>query len=62
MWRLNTDKNQWPEATERTFAALGAGTNAIVVTPEHDLAIVVWWIDTPKLGEFIGMVIGSVVR
>ncbi|HAL54985.1 MAG TPA: serine hydrolase [Bacteroidetes bacterium] len=60
LWWLNTEKKQWAQATERTFAALGAGTNAIVVVPEHDLVIVVRWIDTPKLGDFIGKVLASV--
>jgi CubicO group peptidase (beta-lactamase class C family) len=60
LWWLNTDKQQWPQATERTFAALGAGTNAIVMVPEYDLVIVVRWINTAKLGEFIGKVLTAV--
>ncbi len=60
LWWLNTDKQQWPQATERTFAALGAGTNAIVIVPEYDLVIVVRWINTAKLGELIGKVLAAV--
>ncbi len=62
MWWLNTEKQQWPAATEGTYAALGAGNNAVVVVPEYDLVLVVRWIDNPKLGEFIGTVVKAVVR
>lgn len=60
MWWLNTGKQLWPAAPERSFAALGAGTNAIYVDPDHDLVVVVRWIDTPKLAEFLARVLASI--
>ncbi len=61
MWWLNTNRAQYPAASERAFFALGAGGNVIWIEPEHDLVAVVRWMDTRKINEFMGMVRGAVV-
>ena len=60
MWWLNTDHLMWPDLPESSFAALGAGTNAIWIDPEDNLVVVARWIDRDSLGEFLGMVKAAV--
>ncbi len=43
MWWLNTGRRAYPAASERAFAARGAGGNDVVVDPERDLVIVTRW-------------------
>jgi CubicO group peptidase (beta-lactamase class C family) len=43
MWWLNTERQLYPAASERAFAAQGAGGNVVVVEPEHDLVVVARW-------------------
>lgn len=45
LWWLNTNRKQWASAPERSFAALGYGSNAIWIDPEHDLVVVWRWHD-----------------
>ncbi len=61
MWWLNTDDAMWPGLPASSFAALGAGTNAIWIDPEDNLVVVVRWIDRSKLGDFLGLVKAAVV-
>ena len=60
MWWLNTNRAQYPAASERAFFALGAGGNVIWIEPEHDLVAVVRWMDTRKIDEFMAMVRGAI--
>ena len=48
MWWLNPNRSPWPLASERAFAALGAGGNLVCVVPEHDLVIVTRWAGDPN--------------
>ena len=59
LWWLNTARKQWPSAPESSFAALGYGSNAIWVDPEHDLVIVWRWHDE-NLDELIKRVLASI--
>lgn len=43
LWWLNSDRKAWPTASDRTFAALGAGGNVVCVVPEHRLIVVTRW-------------------
>ena len=61
MWWLNTDEEMWPGLPASSFAALGAGTNAIWIDAEDNLVVVVRWIDRSKLGDFLGLVKTAVV-
>lgn len=42
---LNTDEERFPGTPESAFAALGYGTNQVWVDPEHDLVVVLRWLD-----------------
>ncbi len=60
LWWLNTEQKQYPAATPRSFFARGAGGNVIWMDPEHDLVVVVRWMGTGKIDEFMRMVLGSI--
>jgi CubicO group peptidase (beta-lactamase class C family) len=44
-WFLNTDRKLLPSAPPTAFVHLGNGVNAIYVDPDHDLVVVVRWIE-----------------
>ncbi|MGY6626927.1 MAG: serine hydrolase domain-containing protein [Oceanicaulis sp.] len=46
-------------APDTAFAYLGAGTNVIFVSPEHDLVVVVRWIDRTQTGAFLEQVMAA---
>jgi CubicO group peptidase (beta-lactamase class C family) len=47
LWWLNVGRRLYPAASERAFAAQGAGGNVVVVEPEHDLVLVTRWTSDP---------------
>ncbi len=53
LWWLNTGRAQAASAPESCYAARGAGSNVIWIDPEHDLVVVVRWIDKPSVDGFI---------
>jgi CubicO group peptidase (beta-lactamase class C family) len=59
-WFLNTGRKRLPSAPESAFVHLGNGTNAIYVDPEHDLVVVVRWIENDQLDGFVGRVLAAV--
>jgi CubicO group peptidase (beta-lactamase class C family) len=60
LWWLNTGRGQAPAAPESCYAARGAGSNVIWIDPEHDLVVVVRWIDKASFPDFVGHVLESV--
>jgi CubicO group peptidase (beta-lactamase class C family) len=60
LWWLNTGQAQFPGAPESVFAARGAGSNVIVVDPEHELVAVVRWIDKASMAGFARLLMDSV--
>jgi CubicO group peptidase (beta-lactamase class C family) len=61
LWWLNTKQTQWASAPETSFAALGYGSNAIWIDPEHDLVVVWRWHDG-NLNELIKRVMAAIER
>lgn len=57
---LNVDGKLLPSAPKTAFVHLGNGTNAIVVDPEHDLVIVVRWIQNNQLDGVVKRVIAAI--
>ncbi len=49
-----------PAAPERSFCLAGAAVDRIFVSPEHDLVVVVRWLDGDHYGEFIRRVLASI--
>ena len=62
LWWLNTGRAQLPSAPESSYAAKGAGSNMIWIDPEHDLVVVVRWIDKASIDGFVALVLASVLR
>jgi CubicO group peptidase (beta-lactamase class C family) len=60
LWWLNTGRQMAPAAPESCYAARGAGANVVWLDPEHDLVIVVRWIDRASLPGFLERVLASV--
>jgi CubicO group peptidase (beta-lactamase class C family) len=60
LWWLNTGRQQVPAAPESCHAARGAGANVIWLDPEHDLVVVVRWIDRGSLPGFLERVLAAV--
>lgn len=50
---LNTNKKYYPSAPASAFVHVGNGTNIIYVDPEHNLVMVVRWIDNKAVDEMI---------
>ena len=42
---LNTDRTLWPSAPESAYAFLGHGQNVVWVNPEHEMVVVLRWLD-----------------
>jgi CubicO group peptidase (beta-lactamase class C family) len=61
-WFLNTERKQLPSAPATAFVHLGNGTNAIYVDPEHDLVVVVRWIENDQLDGFVQRVLASLTE
>jgi CubicO group peptidase (beta-lactamase class C family) len=59
LWWLNTKGKNLPGLPPTAFAALGAGSNDIVVSPEHDL-VVVWRWHAGNTAEFAKRVIAAI--
>ena len=61
-WFLNTDKKLYPNAPASAFIHTGNGANIIYVDPEHDIVVVVRWIENSKINEFLGKLLASVKK
>jgi CubicO group peptidase (beta-lactamase class C family) len=59
-WYLNTGRKLWPSAPASSFAHIGAGRNMVYVDPEHDLVIVLRWIDDGATDEFLKRILAAV--
>jgi CubicO group peptidase (beta-lactamase class C family) len=60
LWWLNTGRAQVPSAPESCALARGAGSNVIWIDPEHDLVVVVRWIDKASLDGFLALIVDAV--
>lgn len=56
---LNRDKGYLPDAPAFVFAHEGNGTNIIYVDPDHDLVMVVRWIERKSINEFVKQVLDA---
>lgn len=61
-WFLNTDRTLIPDAPASAFYHLGNGANVVYCDAEHNLVIVVRWIDNAAFPEFIGKVIAAIEK
>jgi len=56
-WFLNTDKKFLPSAPATAFVHIGNGTNMIYVDPQHELVMVVRWIENNAMDEMVKKVL-----
>jgi hypothetical protein len=56
---LNTDKKYFPHAPATAYIHIGNGANIIYVDPEHDLVMVVRWIESNAIDGMIGRVLDA---
>ena len=61
LWWLNTGRTALPSAPETSYAARGAGSNIIWIDPDHDLVVVLRWIDKTSVDGFLKLVLEGVV-
>ncbi len=61
LWWLNTNGELLPDAPHSSFMARGGNTNLVYVDTQHDLVVVIRWIDRPQLNGFIKRVLRSIV-
>lgn len=61
LWWLNTKGRNLPGLPANAYAAQGAGSNTIVVSPDHDL-VIVWRWHAGNAAEFANRVIASLRR
>ncbi|MEO6760672.1 MAG: serine hydrolase, partial [Saprospiraceae bacterium] len=59
-WYLNTDKKMWPNAPATAWGHVGNGTNIIYCDPEHDLVVVLRWIDGDAIDGFLQRLFGAI--
>ncbi len=59
-WFLNTDRKPLPSAPASAVTFQGNGSNIIYVDWEHDLVVVVRWIQQRALNDFIGQVLAAI--
>lgn len=52
-WFLNTDKKLLPSAPASTWVHIGNGTNMIYCDPEHDVVMVVRWIENNDMNGVV---------
>jgi len=60
LWWLNTQKKQWPDGPARSFAALGNGSNAVWIDPEHDIVIAWHWYRNAAMDPMIQRIVAAV--
>lgn len=56
---LNTDKKYFPAAPASAFAHVGNGSNIIYVDRDHDLIVVIRWIESKAVNEMIKKVLAG---
>lgn len=56
-WFLNTGKKPLPSASESVYYHVGNGTNIVYVDPDHELVMVVRWIENDALDGIVKRVL-----
>jgi CubicO group peptidase (beta-lactamase class C family) len=58
----NLDGQLMPSAPRNSFMHIGNGTNAVIVIPDHELVMVLRWIDRPRIDEVVKRVIAALPK
>lgn len=60
MWWVNPDGRLFSNGPSDDYFARGAGGNVIWVDPDHDMVVVMRWMDDRSVNEFIGLVLRAI--
>lgn len=60
LWWLNTQRKQWPNGPSTSFAALGNGSNAVWIDPDHDIVFVWRWYRNPAMDGVIQRIVAAI--
>jgi CubicO group peptidase (beta-lactamase class C family) len=60
LWWLNTGRHEWPAASERAYAAVGAGSNIVLIDPAFDLILIARWIGQEDVAGLVACVVAAV--
>jgi CubicO group peptidase (beta-lactamase class C family) len=60
LWWLNRGPSRYPSAPASSVFAKGAGSNLIWIEPEHDLVVVLRWINQTSVDRFISLLLSAV--
>jgi len=61
-WFLNGDKKLLPSAPANVWVHIGAGNNIIYCDPDHDLVVVMKWIDSNSMDGFFNTLLQAYKR
>jgi CubicO group peptidase (beta-lactamase class C family) len=61
-WYNNRDRKLFPSGPASTFAHIGNGTNIVIADPDHDLVVVLRWIERKDIDEVLKRLIGAIER
>jgi CubicO group peptidase (beta-lactamase class C family) len=59
LWWLNTGRTRYPGAPPASYAAVGAGGNLTWVDPQHDIVVVLRWIDPASVDQFLRLLMAA---
>jgi CubicO group peptidase (beta-lactamase class C family) len=62
LWWLNTQKKEWPDAPATSFAALGNGSNAIWIDPDHDIVFIWRWYRDRAMDGMLQRIVASLAN
>ena len=60
LWWLNRGSQRYRSAPDTCVYDMGAGSNIIWVDFEHDLVVVLRWIDKGAVGDFLAKLMAAV--
>jgi CubicO group peptidase (beta-lactamase class C family) len=60
LWWLNAGRQQLASAPESSYLARGAGSNVIWIDPDHDLVVVVRWLNKASVDGFVKRIVASI--
>lgn len=61
-WYLNTGKKLWPHAPATSFAHIGNGANFIYCDPQNDMVVVLRWIESSAIDEFLNKLQAALMK
>ena len=61
LWWLNAGHREWPGASTSAYAAIGAGSNVVLIDPQCDLILIARWIDQNAVNELVAHVVDAVL-